>query len=70
MNNHYIDYLSIDNWKTHNLSSPRFPEQKVTNNCGIFVMMDIYQILKYETMKELFSPNDVKPFKDYAFDMI
>ena len=70
MDNHDIDYLSIDNWMAHNLSSPRFPEQKDTNKCGIFVMMNIFQILKYKTMKQYFSANDMKPFRDDIFDII
>ena len=70
IDNHNIDYLSINNWKTHNLSSPQFPEQNDTNNCGVFALMNIYQILKYGTIKELFSANDVKTFRDYIFDMI
>ena len=32
--------------------------------------MNIYQILKYGTIKELFSANDVKTIRDYIFDMI
>ena len=70
IDNHDIDFLSIDNWSTHNLSSPRFSEQKHTNNCGVFVLMNIYQILKYGTIKELFSANDVAPFRGYIFEMI
>ena len=70
MDSHNIDYLSIDNWKTYNKSSPRFPEQKDTNSCCVFVLMNVYQILKYGKRKELFSANDVKTFRDYIFDMI
>ena len=32
--------------------------------------MNIYQILKYGTIKDLFSANDVKTFRDYIFDII
>ena len=32
--------------------------------------MNLYQILKYGTIKELFSAIDVKAFRDYIFDMI
>ena len=70
IDNHNIDFLSADNWKKHNLTSPRFPAQQDTNNCGVFVLMNIYQILKYGTIKELFTANDVKAFRDYIFDMI
>ena len=69
MDKHNIDYLLIDNWETHNLPSPRFPEQKDTNNCGVFVLMNIFQILKYDTIKGLFFANDIKTFRDYIFDM-
>ena len=32
--------------------------------------MDIYQILKHGAIKELFSANDVKPFRDHVFDIM
>ena len=60
--------MSIDNLKTHDLLSPPFPEQKDTNDCGFFVLMNIYQILKYGTIKELFSANDVESLLHAHFE--
>ena len=70
MDNHNIDCLSIDNWKMHSLSPTRFLEQKDKNNYVVFVLMKIFQILKYVTITELFSANNVKTCRDYIFDMI
>ena len=66
IDNYNIDNLSIDNWKMHNLSS-RFQNKKIPI---IVLLMNIYQIIKYRTIKEFFSANNVKPFRDYIFDMI
>ena len=49
---------------------PEFPQQKDGYNCGIFVLMTIYQVLRHQSLKKLVHPNNADKFREYVYALL
>ena len=65
------DLFTSKHWSDNNtIKVPEFPQQNDGHNCGIFVLMTIYQVLRHKSLKKLFHPNNADKFRKYVYDLL
>ena len=65
------NFFTTKYWVQNNLIKvPEFPKQNDGFNCGIFVLMTIYQILHFQGLKKLFHPNNADKFRKFVFEFL
>ena len=65
------EFFTVNHWLKNSLIEvPEFPQQNDGFNCGIFVLMTIFQVLRHKSLKKLLHPHNADKFRKYVFDLL